>query len=420
MLVHTGPGKVRELSLPTQDSATAFTGVLFNFDIDGDTLKPQHRAWLNEHVVPQLGDPGLTIDLRGETSNTGDAAHNLDLSRRRIAQVRAFLNANGPVRAAITENAAGNADAIGRGEQAGAEDELLRAVIVKVDHSAHRLVPVIFNDFRNPTGFDPTANPRFVMLPAGSAPRVMQIENGEGLSLISTNPGVVTPQPALFSAPGPVRVSAQTTRFRLVPGILSDAEIHAVDRAGTVHARLAVSVVRQLTVRCAFHYVQNPRYGTRVRNLGDEAALIDRLNDIWEPQANIHFETLGGAAGARNLTMTEPLGDAIDSDAKFDVVTSHRNAAAQFNVFFVREVEASPTAGDFDDARTNVGPPGNCVFEDNSGLDVGLLISHESGHCLTLDHELPIHATSDMLMNHTPRTSFLPRVHVLQARRAVR
>jgi hypothetical protein len=430
----TGPGKIRVLKLLDSGppgvlripdniaSATSFQAVLYNFDIDGDVLKREHKEWLKEHVVPQLGDPQVKIELRGEASRSGSDAHNLDLSKRRVAQVMSFFRANGPVLANVADTAAGEADAAGRGENDNTEDALVRAVVVKVEQSLHRLVPPVFDSFGSPAGFDPGADPPWVMIPTGSLPRIMQVDNAEGLSLVATKPGVALPQPALFRQDGPVKITSQSKKFRIVGGLSServipDAEIRAVDVTGRVHARLAVSVLPPLTVKCAFHYVQNPRYGTRTRHLGDETEVVRRLNDIWESQANIRFEQ---ASAARDLTMTEDLGDAIDTQAKFDAVTRHRRPGAQFNVFFVREMEANPNVGDVDDARTVIGPPGDCVFEDNSALDLGLLISHEAGHCLTLDHDDPIPATNDMLMNHTPRNSFVPRVHVLQARRAVR
>jgi hypothetical protein len=422
MLRLTGPGKIREILLAPDDAATTFQAVLYNFDIDGDTLKPQHKAWLSEHVVPQLGDSNLRIELRGEASNTGSDAHNLDLSRRRIAHVLNFFHANGPVFANVLVSAVGDADAQGRSEVKGVDDELLRAVIIKVEHSLHRLVPVDFdtND-ASFLGFDPGADPPWLMLPAGSIPRIMTVVNAEGLSLVSSNPGVALPQPALFTQPGPVRITQQTQRFRIVPGVTADAEIRAVDARGVVQARLAVSVLPRRTVKCAFHYVQNPRYGTRTRNPGDEADLLDALNSIWGPQANIFFEQVAGNTGQRMvLPMTEDLGDAIDTPAKFDIVGSHRDPSAQFNVFFVREVEGTPGHHDDDDARTIIGPPGDCLFEDDTGFNDRLLICHEAGHCLTLDHNSPIPSTSDMLMNHFVSHSFLPRAHVLPARRAVR
>ena len=434
MVRPTGPGKIRVLKIrdggvpavPTTfnnvASATTFQAVLYNFDIDGDVLKREHKEFLKEHVVPQLGNAQVKIELRGEASRTGSDTHNLDLSKRRVAQVKNFFSANGPVLANIADSAVGEADAAGRGENDNTEDALVRAVIVKVEQSLHRLVPPVFDSLGSPAGFDPGADPPWVMIPTGSLPRLMQVDNAEGLSLIATRPGIAFPQPALFSQPGPVKITSQSKKFRIVGGtsserIFPDAEIRAVDVTGRVHARLAVSVLPPLKVKCAFHYVQNPRYGTRTRHRGDEIEVVRRLNDIWESQANLTFEQ---ARAARDLTMTENLGDAIDTDAKFFVVASHRNPSAQFNVFFVREVEPNPNGGDVDDARTDIGPPGDCVFEDSSTLDLGLLISHEAGHCLTLDQDDPIPATSDMLMNHTPRNSFLPRVHVLQAHRAVR
>ncbi len=433
MVRPTGPGKIRVLKIrdggvpavPTTfnnvASATTFQAVLYNFDIDGDVLKREHKEFLKEHVVPQLGNAQVKIELRGEASRTGSDTHNLDLSKRRVAQVKNFFRANGPVLANIADSAVGEADAAGRGENDNTEDALVRAVVVKVEQSLHRLVPPVFDSVGSPSGFDPGADPPWVMIPTGSLPRLMQVDNAEGLSLVSTRAGVALPQPALFRQDGAVKITSQSKKFRIVGGMSSerifpDAEIRAVDVTGRVHARLAVSVLPPLKVKCAFHYVQNPRYGTRTRHRGDETEFLRRLNDIWGPQANITFEQVD----ARDLKMTEDLGDAIDTDAKFFVVASHRNPSAQFNVFFVREVEPKPNGGDIDDARTVPGPPGDCVFEDSSALDAGLLISHEAGHCLTLNHDDPIPATNDMLMNHTPTNSFLPRVHVLQARRAVR
>jgi hypothetical protein len=328
-----------------------------------------------------------------------------------------FFRASGPVLANIADSAAGEADAAGRGENDNTEDALFRAVTVKVEQSLHRLVPPVFDSVGSPAGFDLGADPPWVMIPTGSLPRLMQVDNAEGLSLISTRPGVALAQPALFRQDGPVKITSQSKKFRIVGGsssehVFPDAEIRAIDATGRVRGRLAVSVLPPLTVKCAFHYLQNPRYGTRTRHLGDETEFVRRLNDIWEPRANIKFEQV---RHARNLTMTEDFGDAIDTQAKFDAVTSHRDPSAQFNVFFVREVEVTPTGGtDSAGAETTVGPPGDCVFEDDAGMDEGLMISHEAGHCLTLRHDDPIPTTSDMLMNvSSVDGSFLPRVHVL-------
>jgi hypothetical protein len=439
MLRLTGPGKIQEVSVPL-GSPTTFAARLYNFDIDGDTLKPQHTAWLAEHIVPQLGNPQVQIDLDGEASRSGigpkgDDTHNIALSRRRVANVVSFLKSKGPVLAQLSSDGSGSSVAKARGEDEKTEDEHFRAVLVIVQQSLARLVPVQFRAVGSfgpfpagvvPLGFDPGADPPWLMLPTGSHPTVMQVDNGQGLSLVSfrlnsnvpnSGDGIARPLPALSGLPTPVRITRQSQKFRIQPGVAGDAEIRAVDGAGKAHARLAVSVLPPLTVRCAFHYVQNPRYGTRTRKRGDEASFVARLNDIWGPQANINFVGIGNA---RDLTMTDDLGDAIDSDAKFDAVARHRNPGIQFNVFFVREVNLKPGPDDAE-ARTTLGPPGDCLFEDELGGDAGADISHEAGHCLTLDHNDPIPTTSDMLMSGSGETNiFLPRVHVLQARRAVR
>lgn len=420
MLRPTGPGKIRELVMPA-DTATSFAAVLFNYDIDGDTLKPQHRTWLAEHVIPQLADPQMRITLRGETSRSGDAAYNLALSRRRVQGVENFLRASPPVNANIATSGVGQADAEGRGEDAGTEDERVRAVIVKVEHSAHRFVPPVFNTSGNFQGFDPTANPPWLMLKAGDGPRIMQIQNAEGLTLVSSNPGAVRVQPALFTQDRPLRITQSSQLFRLFPGTTADAVIRAVDAAGHTHVSLGVSVLPQRIVRCAFHYVRNPRYGSRARNPGDEARFLERMNDVWGSQANIRFEIIG--SGVRELPLTEDLGDRIDTTAKFERIGAHRFAAAQFNVFFVRNVQPQGAAADDDsDGVTDIGPPGDSLFEDpdDGGDDDPLVMAHESGHCLTLDHNDPIVTTDQMLMHHVVTRSFLPKAHVLQARRAVR
>ena len=66
-----------------------------NFDVDGDAVKVEHKAFLEGQVVPILRQGDSICFLRGETSHTGTDAHNLDLSRRRADNVRSFLVSRG-------------------------------------------------------------------------------------------------------------------------------------------------------------------------------------------------------------------------------------------------------------------------------------------------------------------------------------
>jgi hypothetical protein len=222
---------------------------------------------------------------------------------------------------------------------------------------------------------------------------------------------------------------------------LGDAEIHARDTCGNLIASLRVAVRGKLIVKTAFHYVQNRNYGTRTRHLGDEDSFLEVMNKLYREQANIEFQKLPGSRGARTLTMTDRLGTEVneldDDHSEWDKVVAHRHAEAQYNVFFVREVdtdaegtlEADPDdptgrrriATDTANALTTIGNEGDCLLEDNSSPAVGVTLAHEAGHCLGVRHNSPIVSSQDMLMFTSPdRGHFIPRVHAERMRNHVR
>lgn len=62
-----------------------------NFDTDSDRLKPESSAVLKQ-VAAGLGrNPNLKLEIDGYTDSVGDAAHNLDLSKRRAQAVQTVL-----------------------------------------------------------------------------------------------------------------------------------------------------------------------------------------------------------------------------------------------------------------------------------------------------------------------------------------
>lgn len=58
-------------------------------------LKPEHKVFLDDQVVPILRTPNSICILRGEASQTGSDAHNLALSKRRAENVQGFLTSRG-------------------------------------------------------------------------------------------------------------------------------------------------------------------------------------------------------------------------------------------------------------------------------------------------------------------------------------
>jgi hypothetical protein len=64
--------------------------MLFNFDIAGDNLKPEHESFLRLKVAPLLRNSG-SASILGLASRSGEEASNLDLSRRRAVNTKAAL-----------------------------------------------------------------------------------------------------------------------------------------------------------------------------------------------------------------------------------------------------------------------------------------------------------------------------------------
>jgi outer membrane protein OmpA-like peptidoglycan-associated protein len=67
-------------------------GILFDFD--QDSLKPESKETLDQIALLMKGDDKLKLEIVGHTDNKGTADYNLDLSKRRAANVVAALVAD--------------------------------------------------------------------------------------------------------------------------------------------------------------------------------------------------------------------------------------------------------------------------------------------------------------------------------------
>ncbi|HMK41312.1 MAG TPA: OmpA family protein [Methyloceanibacter sp.] len=72
-----------------QSGKVALYGILFDFD--KDVVKPESKPTLDEIAKLMQGKPDLKLKVVGHTDNQGTADYNLDLSRRRAANVVAAL-----------------------------------------------------------------------------------------------------------------------------------------------------------------------------------------------------------------------------------------------------------------------------------------------------------------------------------------
>lgn len=68
---------------------------LYNFDVDGADLKPEHTAFLNARVLPVIKAKAAKCWLQGSASKSGSDAHNMQLSKKRVDNVVAYLVGHG-------------------------------------------------------------------------------------------------------------------------------------------------------------------------------------------------------------------------------------------------------------------------------------------------------------------------------------
>ena len=414
----TGPGRVDDLPTPPSPPAIV-SGLLFNFDIDDSTVKFEHVLWMELNVVSLLKSPGVQIGLRGTASRSGAASYNKQLSDRRVEAVKKHLIGRGAPTGAFLGFGAGEKDAEVAGEKDGTEDERFRAVGLTLRRSGRpglvrltRVDPAAEND-----GFDISSFPHRLMIPIEDPVRLMRVFNGAGLVPATTNALSAEVIDPLTQRPLAVLTSDDQV-IGIRARVIGIGEITLNEPGGPPQARLIVAAVAKITVKVAFHYVQNAGVGTS-RNPGDEVAMIAEMNEIYLPQVNIEFESVS----ARRLPIRENLGLEVNESQRlasgfteWDVVTRNRIRAARFNVFFVRELEVGDEGDanpDDADALTTIDGT-DCLFEDSAGTDVGETLAHEAGHALNIRHNTPITSTIDMLMWDTTdeRGRFIPFVHM--------
>jgi len=150
MLARTGPsGLVHE---ETKDPPAA---LLWDFDIDGDELKPAHREWLGERIIRPLlkrslpgGPAAAKIALIGLASSTGSEESNLGLSKRRAYRVKKHLVSSLGGRTVRWDPTwAGERIANPHSIESGREDARYRSVVIGMYPVARPLPPVPRSSF---------------------------------------------------------------------------------------------------------------------------------------------------------------------------------------------------------------------------------------------------------------------------------
>lgn len=163
----TGPGRV---STNPNVPVGGIRAVMSNYDIDVDTLKPEHVNFLNTRVVPAVVGRTARVWLQGSASSTGTAAHNLALSRRRAEGVASYLRSRGVPASQL------QIDAVGEGF----------ATTTPAENAGDRAVSLLAAPLVSPPPAPIPTPPRPVATPTATAFRVRLIGGiGAGARVIA-------------------------------------------------------------------------------------------------------------------------------------------------------------------------------------------------------------------------------------------
>ena len=385
MRVPTGPGKIDDKSPPPSGPVGGKFGLLYNFDIDDATVKPEHQTWLRWNAARLLkASPRVEVLLKGTTSRSGSMAYNEALSQRRTEAVQKCLVADGVPADRIHLKWVGELEAKLAGEADGTENEKGRAVAVLV-----RRIPTLAAQFvrmeprDDEDGFEPIRSIPWLMLPAMGGERVLRFRRGGGMVLRSTADHVaalVDPVTNRTTEELVVPDDSEPIRFR--GGMPGNAKIIAIDVDGIARPLLEIDTLPKRTATVGFYYVRDKKNKTD-RKIGEEKALIAVANRVFNRQANVFFEQ----KKAESLFVNEDWGDPVGYDALGGVnLTKLRklgDTTLRIRVFFLWNYNPGT-----DDTDAEVDDFGGVVvaFEDDAGKDQGLSMAHEFGHNLGLRH----------------------------------
>lgn len=252
-----------------------------------------------------------------------------------------------------------------------------------------------------------------------NARKDIALMDAENLTLTSANPAIaeVVGNVPLFGGPSNRRLTTH--------GKQRGHTFIEVRKNNVVQTKLEVSVKQPLKKTLAFWFVTDaPDAGgvkrATERNPSEAAQLITRINEIYTPQTNIEFVSVGAAA----KTLTKSLGEEITFDAdlyagggannrsEWDTVMAVKVRTADIHIFFVWTITCEHRQ-----------KPGNCVgyhaFKNilienlNTGIKgVAEIAAHEVGHALGVVSHLTSERNDDYLMfERTRGGTRIPKIH---------
>jgi len=402
----TGPAKVEASVTPQGSPVSGVVALLFNFDFDDAAVKPEHQNWLAENLVPPLkADPGQRVFLRGMASQAGNAAYNLQLSRRRVEAVRTFLISQGARPPQIVTSFTGENLSTSK----FADDERDRAIEVIFEASTgpirfERMIPVeALDGFHRKEQEIVVGNPDI---------KLVRLLGARGSLVESLRPDVVRVtaafQPAMFPVVAtsdnmvlqlhptstgvgaivarlPGMASATASRLTLIP------DIFRPEPKPPLASKLKILTLFPRIVTLSFHYVKqappnaNGVVTARTPDPVLEEEWVAEMNRIYNEQTRIRF--IRASQRVVTTIFGGPVTVGSHSFLGSSSNTQNLDTSTRLRIFFVEKIDPSEGREIFASSQGFPGKnilcrdaktPGGPIIADVE--EVGKTLAHECGH----------------------------------------
>ena len=428
----TGPAKIEASVTPQGSPVSGVVALLFNFDFDDAAVKPDHQNWLAENLVPPLkANPGQRVFLRGMASQAGNAAYNLQLSRRRVEAVRTFLISQGVRPAQIVTSFTGENLSTSK----LADDERDRAIEAIFEASTgparfERMIPVeALDGFHRKEQEMVVGNPDI---------KLVRLLGARGSVVESLRPDVVRVsaafQPAMFPVVAtsdnmvlqlhptstgtgaivarlPGMASATASRLTLIP------DIFRPEPKPPLASKLNILTLFPRIVTLSFHYVkQAPPNADGVVTARTPSEVFDEelvaeMNRIYNEQTKIRF--IRASTRVTTTIFEGPISTSSHSVIGGSKFTDNLDTSTRIRIHFVEEIAPTDEGQTF---ASSEGPrsknilcrdalkPGGPIFANAKIL--GKVLAHECGHNFGIkDHPDP---NPEHLMHAKPKGEIIP------------
>jgi hypothetical protein len=261
----------------------------------------------------------------------------------------------------------------------------------------------MFQEVFASSGVDERASPTGIVVPLGPGKfNIVRLTGGTGLRL--DHPKTITHEEisgsVLFTWASmlsgvalPFTLQPDTRYFKIsgaVPGLV---DLNAVGRRG-VEAKLRVAVLKPRPVNVSIRPIQtlDPQSGNLVfhsKKPFDVDAMVQHMNDIWTPQANVVFKLTSSTpvpltdqariAKAYKFTDTHPLPDRVVLTYVRDMLNENRDLNAAVTLFLVAQA-AGKDIRDVNEGITDSVFPISLISDGRTTIHE--LLAHEAGHLI--------------------------------------